>query len=99
MFVHVSFLIKDEKLLEKYNAIWKRASNIIKKGFDSKPVYKEKHLKTKIKSYNGKINKIIHNNKITKEGSQWIFVLVILKNVNMLLKKKRRLSLSLLLRT
>ena len=27
----VSFLIKDEKLLEKHNEIWKRVSNIIKK--------------------------------------------------------------------
>ena len=32
----MSFLINDEKLLEKYNEIWKKASNIIKKEFDSK---------------------------------------------------------------
>ena len=43
------FLIKDEKLLEKYNEICKKVSNIIKKEFDSKPVYNEKYLKTKIK--------------------------------------------------
>ena len=43
------FLIKDEKLLEKYNEIWKKVSNIIKNEFDSKPVYNEKYLKTKIK--------------------------------------------------
>ena len=29
----ISFLIKDEKLLEKYNEIWKKASNITKKDF------------------------------------------------------------------
>ena len=34
----MSFVTKDEKLLEKYNEIWKKASNI-KKEFDSKPVY------------------------------------------------------------
>ena len=33
----MSFLIKDEKLLEKYNEILKKVSNIIKKEFDSKP--------------------------------------------------------------
>ena len=33
----MSFLIKDEKLLEKYNEILKKFSNIIKKEFDSKP--------------------------------------------------------------
>ena len=28
----MSFLIKDKKLLEKYNEIWKKVSNIIKKN-------------------------------------------------------------------
>ena len=31
---YVSFLIKDNELLEKYNEIWDKVSNIIKKGFD-----------------------------------------------------------------
>ena len=31
-------------------------SAILKKAFDSEPVYYEKYLKTKIKSYEGKIN-------------------------------------------
>ena len=44
------FLIKDEKLLQKYNEIWKKVGNIIKKEFDSKPVYNEKYIKTKVKS-------------------------------------------------
>ena len=50
----------------------KKVSNTIKKEFDSKPVYNEKHVKTKIKSYNGKINTNFHKNKIPKEGSQCI---------------------------
>ena len=75
---HMSFLIKDEKLLEKYNEISKKVSNIIKKEFDSKPVYKQKYLKTKIKFYNGKMNTNFHNNEIPKEGSQYIYLLVIL---------------------
>ena len=48
----MSFLIKNKKLLEKYNEIWKKVSNIIEKNFESRPVYNEKYLKTKIKSYN-----------------------------------------------
>ena len=47
----------------------KKVSNIIKKEFDSTPVYNEKYLRTKINSYNGKINTNFHNNKISKEGS------------------------------
>ena len=52
--------------------------NNIKKEFDSKPLYNEIYLKTKIKSYNGKTNTNFHNNKTAKEGSQLIFLLVIL---------------------
>ena len=74
----MSFLIKDEKLLEKYNQIWKKVSNIIKKEFDSNPVYNEKYIKAKTKPYNGKINTNFHNNKILKEGSQCICLSVIL---------------------
>ena len=44
----ISFLMKDEKLLEKYNEIWRKVSSIVKKGFDGNPIYNEKYLKTKI---------------------------------------------------
>ena len=39
-----------------------------KKEFDSKPLYNENYLKTKIKTYNGKINTNFHNNKIPKKA-------------------------------
>ena len=52
----MSFMIQDENLIRKYNEIWKKVSNIIKKEFNSKPVYNKKYLRTKIKSYNGKIS-------------------------------------------
>ena len=62
----MSFFIKDDELLEKYNEIWGKVNNRIKKEFDSEPVYNEKYLKAKIKSYKGKINTNSHNNKIPK---------------------------------
>ena len=68
---YMSFLIKDDELLEKYNEIREKVKNSIKKEFDSKPVYNEKYLKAKIKPYNGKINTNFHNNKIPREGSQF----------------------------
>ena len=75
---YMSFLIKDDKLLETYNEIWEKLKNVIKKEFDCEPVYNEKYLKAKIKSYNGKINTSFCNNKIPKEGSQIICLSVIL---------------------
>ena len=44
------FLIREVELLEKYNEILEKVSNIFKKRFDSEPVYNEKYLKTKLKS-------------------------------------------------
>ena len=44
----------------------------------SKKGLTEKYLKAKIESYNGKINTEFHNNKIPREGSQFICLSVIL---------------------
>ena len=41
-------------------------------------MYNEKYLKAKTKSYNGKINTTFHNNKVPREGSQFISLSVIL---------------------
>ena len=52
----MSFLIRNDELLEKYNGILeKKGSNSIKKEFN------KKYLKTKIKSYNRKINSNLQN--------------------------------------
>ena len=75
---YLTILIKDNELLGKYNKIGKKFSNIFKKEFDSKFVYNEKYLKTKIKSCNGKINTKFHNNKMPKEDCQCICLSVTL---------------------
>ena len=60
--------------------IMRKVKNILKKEFDSEPVYNEKYLKAKIKSYYGKINTNVQNNKILKEGTQCICLSVILND-------------------
>ena len=39
---YMSFLIKDDELLRKYNKIWKKVKNTIEKEFRSDPVYNKK---------------------------------------------------------
>ena len=70
------FLIKDDELLEKYK-IWDKVINSIKKGFDTEPVYNEKNLKTKIKSYESNINTNFRDDRMTKKGSHCICLSVI----------------------
>ena len=72
------FFDKNNELLENYNEIWEKASNRMKKGFHSEPVYNGKYIKTKIKSYEEKINTNFYGDKVPKEGSQHICLSVIL---------------------
>ena len=53
-------------------------SNIIKQVFDKKPIRNEKYLKTKRKSYKGKINANFHHYRMPKQGSHCIFLSVTL---------------------
>ena len=73
----ISFLIKDNELLEKWNEIWDKVSYATRKELDSNLVYNKKYLKAKIKSCNGKINTNFHNNKMAKEDSQFVCLWVI----------------------
>ena len=50
----------------------------MKKIFDSEPLYKEIYVKTKIKSYNRKINTNFYRNKVLEEGSKCICLSVTL---------------------
>ena len=43
-------LVQDENLSKKYNKIWEKVSNTIKKGFDSERVLNSKYFETKIKT-------------------------------------------------
>ena len=62
----MSLLIKDDELLKKHDKTWGKVSNSIRKEFDGEPVYNQKYLKTKIKSYEDKINTYFHDNGIPK---------------------------------
>ena len=41
------YLVKDDKLFGKYNEIWEKVKNILKKEFDNEPVYMKKIEKLK----------------------------------------------------
>ena len=54
------FVTNNEKLLEKYDSICTKKSNIIGKKNGKQPVYGRKYLNTKLKPNNGKINTESH---------------------------------------
>ena len=65
-------------MLEKYNKVWDKVSNIMKKECDSEPVYSERYLKIKIELCERKINTNFYNAKVPKVSSQCICLSVIL---------------------
>ena len=65
----MSFKISDNKLLIKYNQIWKRVQKLLKIKFDSEPIYgnNDKYTKTKIKIYGGSVNTNVQGKGVPKE--------------------------------
>ena len=68
----MSFLTDNNEFLERYTEIWEKISDLINKKFDSDPVYNNKYINTKIRSYNNYIKTNFHDidnndNKITRK--------------------------------
>ena len=51
----MSFFTNNNEFLERYAAIWEKISDLVNKKFDSDPIYNNKYINTKIKSYNNNI--------------------------------------------
>ena len=55
---NMSFMVKDDDLLDKYNKIWDKIQNKLSIKFHSTPVYDEKYVKTKVREFDSVIKKI-----------------------------------------
>ena len=58
----MSFFTDNNGFLERYTKIWEKISDLIDKKFDSDPVYNNKYINTKIRSYNNDIITNVHDN-------------------------------------
>ena len=56
----MSFLMKGNEVLEKYNEIWKKIINSIKKESDRESVYNEKYIKIKVKPQKKVLNLFVY---------------------------------------
>ena len=65
----MSFKAIEKKLLKSCSKIWERASSLMNIEFDNESVYGDnnKYMKTKIKSYEDKVNSNFQGNKIPKK--------------------------------
>ena len=65
----MSFRVHNKQLLKNYNKIWEKVEKLMKIDFESKPVYDDEYIKTKIKIYAGSIITNFCNKEMPKEKS------------------------------
>ena len=65
---NMSFTIKDDDLLDKYNEILNKFKKDLNIKFQSMPVYDEKYIKDKVREFNGVIRTNFLVDEIPKEN-------------------------------
>ena len=75
----MSFMIKDDNILNIYNKIWDKIKQKLSVKFHSKPIYDKKYIKAKVRETDGKIKTNFLGNKIPKENMHdtWIVSITI----------------------
>ena len=64
----MSFVIKYDNVLDKYNEIRNKIKNVLNIEFHSVPVYDKKYVKAKVIKFNGVIKTNFLGDKIPKEN-------------------------------
>ena len=81
----MSFVIKDDDVLDKYNEIWDKIRETLNINFHSMPVYDEKYIKAKVREFNGGVKTDV---KIPKESMDYTCIACITIDSVMKMEKK-----------
>ena len=65
---NMSFMIRNNDVLDKYNEIWNKIKKSLGRKFHSMPVYDEKYIKAKVREFNGVIKTNFLGDEIPGEG-------------------------------
>ena len=71
---NMSFKIEDEYVYLRYSEIWNKIKKSPDIKFHSQPIYHEKYIKTKVKTFNSMINALFSGNEIPKEKNHYICI-------------------------
>ena len=79
----ISFFTTNNEFLERYTAIWEKITDLVNKKFDSDPIYNNKYINTKKRSYNNDIitnfRNIDKNNKLREKSKPYKCVVNIIR--------------------
>ena len=85
---NMSFVIKDDDVLDKYNEIWDKIKESLSIKLDSMPVYNEKSVKAKVREFNGVIKTNFLGDEIPKESMHYTCIACITIDSVMRMEKK-----------
>ena len=85
---NMSFMVKNDDVLDKYNKIWDKIKNKLDIKFHSAPVYDEKCIKVKVREFNGSIKTNFLGDKISKENVHYTCIACITIDSVMRIEKK-----------
>ena len=85
---NMSFVIKDDDVLDKYNEIWDKIKETLSIKFHSTPVYNEKYIKAKVREFNGVIKTNFLGDEVPKENEHYTCIACITIDSVMRMEKK-----------
>ena len=85
---NMSFMIKDDKVWDKYDKIWNVIKDKVGSTFHSKPVYEYKYLRTKVREFDGVIKTKFLGNGVPKEKMYYTCIACITIDSVMRMDKK-----------
>ena len=85
---NMSFIVKDYDVLDKYNEIWHKIKGELNIKFHSMPVYDKKHIKAKVREFNGVIKANVLGDEVPKENVHYTCIVCVTIDSVMRMKKK-----------
>ena len=74
---NMSFKIEDDSVYLKYTEIWNKIKKSSNTRFHSQPIYDDKNIKTKVKTFSSMINTLFSGNEVPKERNHYICIAAI----------------------
>ena len=74
---NMSLKVEDESVYLKYTEIWNKIKKLLGIRFHSQPIYDDKYIKTKVKTFSSMIKTLFSGNEIPKERNHHICIAAI----------------------
>ena len=90
---NLSFVIKHDDVLDKYNEIWDKSKETLNIKFHSMLVYDEHYMKVKVREFNSAIKTNFLSDEVLKENKHYTYISCI--TIDSVVRMEKKLSTSL----